>query len=188
MTSIFINIFFSSRIEKPLSTVQTGPQGRPGGRVPANRSRGEACSYLTILLADLDWERQLQNLLFAFLGWNRQISWFRTRKGAFPPAVFCVYVGKWHLDPSPPPDAQHGSASGLSGPHSKDGCDQDWPFDYMGGLCVCSLFLFFCFFNFDCFSWSTNVPCNSDIVQNEQLWSDMLSSALLMFPLLNVQI
>ncbi|XP_026048953.1 serine/threonine-protein kinase Nek8 [Astatotilapia calliptera] len=27
------------RIEKPLSTVQTGPQGRPGGRVPANRSR-----------------------------------------------------------------------------------------------------------------------------------------------------
>lgn len=29
------------RIEKPLSSVQTGPQGRPGGRVPANRSRGE---------------------------------------------------------------------------------------------------------------------------------------------------
>uniref|UniRef100_A0A3B3ZJ96 Serine/threonine-protein kinase Nek8 n=1 Tax=Periophthalmus magnuspinnatus TaxID=409849 RepID=A0A3B3ZJ96_9GOBI len=27
------------RIEKPLSTVQTGPQGRPGGRVPTNRSR-----------------------------------------------------------------------------------------------------------------------------------------------------
>ncbi|XP_034556633.1 serine/threonine-protein kinase Nek8 isoform X2 [Notolabrus celidotus] len=27
------------RIEKPLSTVQTGPQGRPGGRVPAGRSR-----------------------------------------------------------------------------------------------------------------------------------------------------
>lgn len=54
VTSVFINIFFSSRIEKPLSTVQTGPQGRPGGRVPANRSRGEACSYLTIVLADLD--------------------------------------------------------------------------------------------------------------------------------------
>uniref|UniRef100_A0A8C4IFI0 Serine/threonine-protein kinase Nek8 n=1 Tax=Dicentrarchus labrax TaxID=13489 RepID=A0A8C4IFI0_DICLA len=28
------------RIEKPLSTVQTGTQGRPGGRVPTNRSRG----------------------------------------------------------------------------------------------------------------------------------------------------
>ncbi|GAA6225778.1 serine/threonine-protein kinase Nek8 isoform X2 [Lates japonicus] len=27
------------RIEKPLSTVQTCPQGRPGGRVPTNRSR-----------------------------------------------------------------------------------------------------------------------------------------------------
>ncbi|XP_028275380.1 serine/threonine-protein kinase Nek8 [Parambassis ranga] len=27
------------RIEKPLSTVQSGPQGRPGGRVPTNRSR-----------------------------------------------------------------------------------------------------------------------------------------------------
>nr|XP_046245472.1 serine/threonine-protein kinase Nek8 isoform X2 [Scatophagus argus] len=27
------------RIEKPLSAVQTGPQGRPGGRVPTNRSR-----------------------------------------------------------------------------------------------------------------------------------------------------
>ncbi|KAM7412868.1 hypothetical protein PAMA_020317 [Pampus argenteus] len=27
------------RIEKPLSTVQTGPQGRQGGRVPTNRSR-----------------------------------------------------------------------------------------------------------------------------------------------------
>ncbi|XP_059186446.1 serine/threonine-protein kinase Nek8 [Centropristis striata] len=27
------------RIEKPLSTVQTGPQGRAGGRVPTNRSR-----------------------------------------------------------------------------------------------------------------------------------------------------
>uniref|UniRef100_A0A668RN08 Serine/threonine-protein kinase Nek8 n=1 Tax=Oreochromis aureus TaxID=47969 RepID=A0A668RN08_OREAU len=69
------------RIEKPLSTVQTGPQGRPGGR----------------------------------------IIWFRTRKGAFPPAVFCVYMGKWHLDPSPPPDAQHGSASGLLGRTQKMG-------------------------------------------------------------------
>uniref|UniRef100_A0AAQ5X8K5 non-specific serine/threonine protein kinase n=1 Tax=Amphiprion ocellaris TaxID=80972 RepID=A0AAQ5X8K5_AMPOC len=28
------------RIEKPLSTVQTGPQDRPGGRVPTSRSRG----------------------------------------------------------------------------------------------------------------------------------------------------
>ncbi|XP_026147753.1 serine/threonine-protein kinase Nek8 isoform X5 [Mastacembelus armatus] len=27
------------RIEKPLSTVQSGPQGRPGGRIPTNRSR-----------------------------------------------------------------------------------------------------------------------------------------------------
>ncbi|XP_041851734.1 serine/threonine-protein kinase Nek8 isoform X2 [Melanotaenia boesemani] len=27
------------RIEKPLSTLQSGPQGRPGGRVPTNRSR-----------------------------------------------------------------------------------------------------------------------------------------------------
>ncbi|XP_034025089.1 serine/threonine-protein kinase Nek8 [Thalassophryne amazonica] len=27
------------RIEKPLSTVQTGPRGRPGGRVPTSRSR-----------------------------------------------------------------------------------------------------------------------------------------------------
>ncbi|XP_068173568.1 serine/threonine-protein kinase Nek8 isoform X2 [Antennarius striatus] len=33
------------RIEKPLSTVQAGPQGRPGGRVPTNRSRdGSVCS------------------------------------------------------------------------------------------------------------------------------------------------
>lgn len=54
MTSVFISELFSSRIEKPLSTVQTGPQGRAGGRVPANRSRGEACNYLTIFLADLD--------------------------------------------------------------------------------------------------------------------------------------
>ncbi|XP_041851738.1 serine/threonine-protein kinase Nek8 isoform X5 [Melanotaenia boesemani] len=29
------------RIEKPLSTLQSGPQGRPGGRVPTNRSRAD---------------------------------------------------------------------------------------------------------------------------------------------------
>ncbi|XP_053729163.1 serine/threonine-protein kinase Nek8 isoform X2 [Synchiropus splendidus] len=35
------------RIEKPLSTVQTGPQGRPGGRVPTSRSRDLAVSLAT---------------------------------------------------------------------------------------------------------------------------------------------
>ncbi|KAM9801556.1 serine/threonine-protein kinase Nek8 [Neosynchiropus ocellatus] len=35
------------RIEKPLSTVQAGPQGRPGGRVPTSRSRDLAGSLAT---------------------------------------------------------------------------------------------------------------------------------------------
>lgn len=50
------------RIEKPLSTVQTGPQGRPGGRIPTNRSRGQThnsihlqqkCTMLIIVLLQM---------------------------------------------------------------------------------------------------------------------------------------
>lgn len=41
---VVVFIFLLFRIEKPLSTVQTGRQGRPGGRVPTIRSRGQAIS------------------------------------------------------------------------------------------------------------------------------------------------
>lgn len=41
MSSFIFYILAFSRIEKPLSTVQTGPQGRAGGRVSTNRSRGQ---------------------------------------------------------------------------------------------------------------------------------------------------
>lgn len=42
--SVVVFVFLLFRIEKPLSTVQTGRQGRPGGRVPTIRSRGQAIS------------------------------------------------------------------------------------------------------------------------------------------------
>lgn len=66
---------------------------------------------------------------------NRRISRPRIGEGAFPPAVLGVHVGKWNLSASPPADAQHRGAAGVSGPHSEDGGDQVRPFDYMGGLC-----------------------------------------------------
>lgn len=44
MVSYFLSISSCClcRIEKPLSTVHSGPQARPGGRVPTNRSRGRS--------------------------------------------------------------------------------------------------------------------------------------------------
>lgn len=124
------------RIEKPLSTVQGGSQGRPGGRVPTNRSRGQAVFYLD----GLSWTICLFcfKYVFRILVSIRPISWFRFREVALAPTVLSLHMGKWNLSASAPADAQHWGAAGVSGPDTEDGSDQVGTSDYMGGWCWCN--------------------------------------------------
>lgn len=138
---MIFSVFF--RIEKPLSTVQT-PQGRAGGRVPTNRSRGEAhdartrCTKLISVI-----NHKLDRY---FLDWNRCVCWSGIREGALTSLVLSVHVGKWHLNASSTANAQHWGASGVSGPHSEDGGHQVRPSNHMGGQCkpskLCNIFAY----------------------------------------------
>lgn len=66
--------FSPPRIEKPLSTVQTGPQGRPGGRIPTNRSRGQThnSSSFTTEMYCVDYSTFTNGIFF--WGLHRQIN------------------------------------------------------------------------------------------------------------------
>lgn len=142
--------------------MQTGRQGRPGGRVPTIRSRGQAhffhiwihsmlkykytviCHRL-ILTRHQNMREKLISQYFVFFlytnvivlsggshRWNYQ---FRFRQGSFPPTVFSLYLGKWNFITAPPANAQHWGAAGVSWTHSEDGSNQIRTSDYMGGLC-----------------------------------------------------